>query len=53
MENLKMARKLFTIKSSIPARKSLEQEFRHHLKTKNLRCRLPIVNMRKNVFAEN
>ena len=53
MENLKMARKLYTIKSSIPARKSLEQEFKHHLKTKNLRCRLPIVNMKKNMFNEN
>jgi len=53
LENLKMAQKLYKIKSSLPARKSLEQEYRHHLKTKVLRCRLPIVNMKKNLWNEN
>jgi len=52
VENLKMAQKLFKIKSSLPARKSLEQEYRHHLKTKVLRCRLPIVNMKKNAWND-
>ena len=49
-QNAKFAKKLMFIKSSIPARKSLNKEFNLHKKTKELRCKWPIIDMKKNVF---
>jgi hypothetical protein len=49
-QNAKFAKKLMFIKSSIPANKSLKKEFNHHKKTKELRCKWPIIDMKKNVW---
>ena len=49
-QNAKFAKKLMYIKSSIPARKSLNKEFNHHKKTKELRCKWPIIDMKKNIW---
>jgi hypothetical protein len=50
MENAKLAKKLMFVNSSIPGRKSLNKEFLLHKKTKELRCKWPIINMKDNVF---
>lgn len=41
-ENLKLAARLSSVKSSVDHKK-LQHQFKHHLKTKSLRCKLPIV----------
>lgn len=40
------------VNSSIPAIKSLNKEFMLHTKTKSLRCKMPIINMKKNIFND-
>lgn len=51
-QNARFAKKLMFVNSSIPAFKTLNKEFNHHKKTKQLRCKWPIVNMKKNVFNQ-
>ena len=41
-ENLKLAQRLSSVKASYDG-KNLKKHYTHHLKTKSLRCKLPIV----------
>jgi len=50
-DNMKMAKKLAFARSAIPALELLDKQFRSHLRAKHLRCELPIVNMKKNLFS--
>jgi len=52
IENMKFAKKLSVVKSSVPGQEQLKKEFQVHKKTKELRTRLPLVKLhRKHHFA--
>jgi hypothetical protein len=52
MQNARFAKKLLFINSTVPGQKSLKKEFKEHEKRKSMRCKWPIVNMKKNVFSQ-
>ena len=50
IENFVIAKKLWKIKGTVPDRKSMQRDYQKNSKIKNLRCKLPKVNMKHNSF---
>ena len=53
IENLRLAKQLVSIKGSSELKKDyLEDEYNKKLKVKANLCKLPIINMKLNIFSE-